>query len=165
VINAIGSEEVAMRHNYLQSRVIPEGTWVSRFSVDVEIANYGDLLRAQEGSLPPAKVRRKRIRGVIDSGAARLVLPENVVEELGLPIKEKKVKVRYADGRKGLRKVATGIWLELLGRDTVFEAIIEPKRETALIGALVLEALDLLVDCTAERLVPRDPKYVFSEIE
>jgi hypothetical protein len=36
-------------------------------------------------------------------------------------------------------------------------AIIEPKRETALIGAIVLEYLDLLVDCTAQKVVPRDP--------
>ena len=35
----------------------------------------------------------------------------------------------------------------------------------ALIGAIVLEDLDLLVDCTNQRLVPRDPKYVVSEIE
>ena len=35
----------------------------------------------------------------------------------------------------------------------------------ALIGAIVLEALDLLVDCRKQRLYPRDPDYVVSEIE
>ena len=52
----------------------------------------------------------------------------------------------------------------LLGRDGVFSAIVESKRETALIGAIVLEVLDLLVDCANLRLMPRDPKYVISEI-
>ncbi len=44
-------------------------------------------------------------------------------------------------------------------------AVVEPDRESALVGAIVLEALDLLVDCTHQRLVPRDPRYVVSEIE
>ena len=43
--------------------------------------------------------------------------------------------------------------------------MIEPRRRSTLIGAIVLEDLDFLVDCTAQRLVPRDPKFVVSEIE
>lgn len=35
---------------------------------------------------------------------------------------------------------------------------IMPKREDALIGAIVFEALDLLVDCKRQRVVPRDPR-------
>jgi hypothetical protein len=51
-----------------------------------------------------------------------------------------------------------------LGRDGVFTAVVEPKRRTALIGAIVLEDLDFLVDCT-QQLVPRDPRFVVSEVE
>jgi hypothetical protein len=43
--------------------------------------------------------------------------------------------------------------------------VIEPKRETALLGAIVLEALDLLVDCQNNRVVPRDPSGPIYEIE
>ncbi len=55
------------------------------------------------------------------------------------------------------------VWLQ--GRDGVFTAVAEPKRDTALIGAVVLEDLDFLVDCKHARLVPRDPAYVVSELE
>jgi hypothetical protein len=41
----------------------------------------------------------------------------------------------------------------------------EVRNSTALIGAIVLEDLDFLIDCTKLRLVPRDPDYVVSEIE
>ena len=51
------------------------------------------------------------------------------------------------------------------GRDGHFTAVVEPKRDTALIGAIVLEDLDFLADCTKGRLVPRDPDYIVSEIE
>jgi hypothetical protein len=47
----------------------------------------------------------------------------------------------------------------------VFTAVVEPNRKTALIGAIVLEDLDFLVGCTGQRLIPRDPRYVVSEIE
>lgn len=37
-----------------------------------------------------------------------------------------------------------------------FTAIVEPKRTTALIGAIVFGDLDLRVDCGQQRVVPRD---------
>jgi hypothetical protein len=47
----------------------------------------------------------------------------------------------------------------------VFSAIVEPDRDSALIGAIVMEDLDLLVDCVAQRLAPRDPDQIISEVE
>jgi hypothetical protein len=46
-----------------------------------------------------------------------------------------------------------------------YNATVEPKHKTALIGALVLEALDFLIDSRHDRLVPRDPKRIVSEEE
>ena len=43
----------------------------------------------------------------------------------------------------------------MAGRESVFNAIVEPDRESVLIGAIVLEDLDFLVDCVGQRLVPR----------
>lgn len=137
---------------------------MGRFSVDFEVANNDDLALVRRGLMRPDQVRRQTIRGVVDSGAAMLVLPQAVVKQLGLPLGNK-VKVRYADGRRAERREAKGVFLKLLGRDDTFTAIIEPKRQTALIGAIVLEALDLLVDCKTRRVVPRDPRGAIYEIE
>ena len=71
----------------------------------------------------------------------------------------------HADGRTGLRSEAEQVQLFLRGRSGTFTAIIEPKRDTALIGAIVMEHLDLLIDCSKQTLMPRDPDYVVSEIE
>jgi clan AA aspartic protease len=105
-----------------------------------------------------------RIQGVVDTGAAMLVLPASVVEQLGFP-ESGKAKVRYADQRTARRKQVGNVVVELLGREAVFNAVVEPKRTTALIGAIVLEALDLVVDCTTQTLHPRDPKWIVAEIE
>lgn len=142
-----------------------KGEKMGRFSVDVEIVNYKDVLKAEEGLLDPVKIRRKTIQGLVDSGATKMVLPLSVVKELGLSIRDAKVKVRYADGRRSTRSEVGPIQVFLLGREDVFSAIVEPKRESALIGAIVLEDLDLLVDCTNQCLVRRDPDAVVSEIE
>ena len=137
---------------------------VGRFSVDFEVANNDDLVLVRRGLLPANKVRRRMVTGVVDPGAAMLVLPETVVKELGLPLGQK-TKVRYADGRRAQRREAEAAYVELLGRHDTFKAVVEPKRDTALIGAIVLESLDLLVDCRERRLMPRDPSGPIYEIE
>jgi predicted aspartyl protease len=137
---------------------------VGRFSVEFEIANHDDVRDAERGRLAPQKVRRMKISGIVDPGAALLVLPESVVKQLGLPI-QGKVKVQYADRRKANRDSAEQANVQILGRRGVFTAIVEPRRQTASIGAIVLEALDFLVDCRRQRLVPRDPQMIFAEIE
>jgi clan AA aspartic protease len=137
---------------------------VGRFSVEFEVANNDDLALVRRGMLRAKEVRRRRISGVVDPGAVTLVLPGAVVKELGLP-ELKKIKVKNADGRRAQRQVVEAAHVELLGRNDTFSAIVEPKRETALIGAMVLEGLDLLVDCKNQCLIPRDPSGPVYEIE
>lgn len=137
---------------------------MGRFAVEIALANNRDVQLAESGAIPPESIRRARIQGVVDTGAARLVLPESVVKQLGLPAAGK-AKVRYADQRTSTRQRVSNVLLELLGRESVFSAVVEPKRETALIGAIVLEELDLVVDCTTQQLHPRDPNWIVSEIE
>lgn len=137
---------------------------VGRFSIEFQVANSRDIIKAEDGTLPKDQVRRVTIRGVVDSGAARLVLPKSVVQQLGLPLADK-VKVRYADGRRRTRDTAEFVQVEIQGRRGSFTALVEPSRTEALIGAIVLEDLDYLVDCKHQRLVPRDPRFIISEIE
>lgn len=137
---------------------------MGRFSVEVELSNYEDMIDSKAGRIEPEKVRRVRIRGVVDSGATRLVIPQSLVQTLGLEISGS-AGVRYADGHTAQRSIAQYIHLSYGGRQGVFNAIVEPDRESILIGAIVLEDLDFLVDCGGQRLVPRDPKQIISEAE
>jgi predicted aspartyl protease len=128
------------------------------------LANYDEMARARAGDIPADKVRRLTLGGVVNSGATRLVVPESVVRKLGLSATGE-ATVRYADGRTGQRRIVQGVQLTYGGRSGVFSAIVEPDRESALIGAIVLEDLDFVVDCIAQTLVPRDPERIISEIE
>jgi clan AA aspartic protease len=137
---------------------------VGRFHVDIELANNQDMVLAESGHLDPNKVRRARVPAVVDTGAVSLVLPKAVVERLGVP-QVGTVKVRYADQRRAKRDKVKNVWVKVLGREEIFSAIVEPKRQDALLGAVVLEQLDLMVAPVSQKLVPRDPSGIIAEIE
>ena len=141
-----------------------KGRAMGRFSVEFSISNHEDEVASRLGVISPDKVRCVTLRGVVDTGATRLVLPDKVVNQLGLP-KTGKIGVRFADGREGERDVVEDAQVEIQGRKSNFTAIVEPGRSDALIGAIVLEELDFVADCVTQSLVPRDPKGLFAEIE
>jgi clan AA aspartic protease len=136
---------------------------MGRFSVEVELANDEDLTRAKDGQITPDQIRRVRVKGAVDTGAGRLVIPESIAHQLGLEQSEN-VRVRYADGRIAERSIVHHVHLSYGGRESVFRAVVEPGMEQVLIGAIVLEDLDFLVDCLGQRLVPRDPKQIITEV-
>ena len=137
---------------------------MGRVTVRVQVANQIDLYRAQAGDIPPDQVRRVEIEGIVDSGATRLVLPESVGQQLGL-VGDGQVRFRYGDQRAELRPLVHNVWLKMEGRESSFSAVLEPKRTNALIGAIVMEELDMIVDCITQKVVTRDPNIVVAEIE
>ena len=137
---------------------------MGHFSVEVQLANLHDLYSEQDGTISADQVRRVTLSGIVDCGATRLVLPASTVKQLGLSITGE-IKVKYADGRKAKRKVASNVDLEFNGRRGTFSAIVEPKRTDALIGAIVLEELDLVPDGIIQMLLQRDPNGLLAEIE
>ncbi len=137
---------------------------MGRVAVDVLLTNSSDLVLQQARALATGIVRQLRVPGVVDTGASHLVIPKRVADQLGLTAAGK-AKVRYADGRKATRQIVRGVEVELLGRQGTFRAVVEPNRADVLIGAIVLEDLDLLVDCRTQTLHPRDPNVIVTEIE
>jgi predicted aspartyl protease len=137
---------------------------MGRFSVEIELVNNDDVVRAASGDLPKDQVRRATVRGIVDTGATRLVVPEATAKQLGLQTVGQ-ADVRYANGPTARRPIGGWIHLTCQSRSNVFDAVLEPNRDTALIGAIVLEALDFVVDCNTQSLVPRDPERIVSEVE
>lgn len=137
---------------------------MGRFAVEIELANNDDVVLAGAGYLPPEQVRRMKLRGVVDSGATRLVLPESAVRQLGLA-RAGDVSVRYADNHTARRETVKGVLLTHANRDGVFDAVVEPSRDSALLGAIVMETLDLVIDCGRQALVPTDPDRLTAILE
>lgn len=141
-----------------------ETSAMGRITVGFVVASNKAVLDARAAGLPRPPAGVVELLGTIDTGATRLVLPAKSVAHLNL-IPAGQTTVRYADGRSATREMVNNVWLCLQGREGVFSAIIEPDRETALIGAIVLEELDLVVDCATQTIHPRDPDRIVSEVE
>ena len=132
--------------------------------MNVEVANYQEVVRAEAGDIPEADVHRAKVDGVVDTGASRLVLPQSVVDKLGLPIVGR-TTARLADHSTIERDVVRYVWLRMLGREGVFTAVVEPNRDDALLGAIVLGELDMVADCVTGTCHPRDPHQLITELE
>jgi len=137
---------------------------MGRTSVTFDVANNDDLVLESNGHKKPEDVRRLSINGIVDTGATSLVVSRKVAQTLGLR-KMGQVMVKYADSRKAVRDIMGDIDVSILGRSGRFTAVIEEDRPDALIGAVVLETLDLLVDSRKQCLVPRQADMIFAELE
>ena len=91
---------------------------------------------------------------LVDTGATHVMLPQAVAESLALPEAGTR-RVRYADGRTAVRRLVRGLVMEVEGRTTDCQAVVEPGAVQVLIGQTALEGLDLYVDCQGRCLVPR----------
>lgn len=130
----------------------------------IELANHVDVTLAENGHISPEDIRRFNVEGMVDAGTVHLVIPAAAMQSLGLQ-ESWQSKVKYADGHTSSRPVVKNVWLKLCDRDAVFSAIVEQNRETVLIGTIVLESLDLVVDRITQTLYPRHPHYMLIQVE
>ena len=124
----------------------------------MELENAVDRGMSDQGLRDEAAVRRTRVDGIVDTGAVTLVLPQNVVERLGLAA-QRTVIVTYTDERKEERPVAGPVTVRLGDRFMSTDAIVGPPLSEPLIGQVILAVLDLIADCAKQALHPRMPDY------
>lgn len=134
------------------------------FFVEVELANNGDMVRAEVGQLRRQQVRRAKVKCAVGPRTMRLIIPAFIAEQLGVENAGKAI-VHYANDRINERPLVKGVHLTYGGRESVFTAIVDPNAESVVMGGIVLEDLDFQVDSVGQKLVPRDPKQIVSEAE
>ena len=119
--------------------------------VRVVLTNHREAVMARLGQLDASQVHRYETEALIDTGAVRSTIPAAVAERLGL-FRLRKTDAKYADGRVEEVDVTEAVTVEILGRETEMNPMI--LGEQILLGVIVLEGLDLMVDCNRNRLVP-----------
>ena len=120
---------------------------------DVTLENAVDRGYFRRGDRAEADIRRTTVDGIVDTGAVTLVLPQNVVERLGLE-PQGTAFVTYADERREERPLAGPVGVQIGNRSMTMECIVGPPLSEVLIGQVVLERLDLIADCTNRTLTP-----------
>ena len=94
------------------------------------------------------------IDALVDTGAVMTLLPEDLADSLGLE-RNGKVVVTLANDQKIELPIAQPLNLTINGRSMVTDCLVGPPQCEPLIGQIVLERLDLIVDPFKKTLIPR----------
>ncbi|MDR1177982.1 MAG: hypothetical protein LBK64_04070 [Spirochaetaceae bacterium] len=124
---------------------------------EITLVNIEDQGVANRGYIPQDQVRQLTVSAVVDTGAwtgtkGPLVINEETREKLGLRIR-KTNSGTLADGTKGEYSMAGPLEITWKDREAVCEAIVLPNAEEILLGAIPLEAMDLMVHPLKEEIV------------
>ena len=118
------------------------------FYVPAKVKNW------QNRFLPPERQGREvSCEMLVDSGAAELALPTEVIEALKLEALGG-VRVFTADGGEHEYRVLGMVELEVQGRVCQVRAIELPRGADPLLGAVPLEEMDWRIDPGKKELVP-----------
>ena len=129
---------------------------MSVFKEEITLANAGDKVRVECGILK--EIRSVTLEAMPDTGAwtrqqgLALVINEETRQKLGLAIEEM-TESTLADGKTGAYGITEGVKIRWKNRSTIHPAVVVPDAKEILLGALPLEAMDLMVDPVNERLV------------
>ena len=118
--------------------------------VDAYFYNPIDYTEYIQGRRRLEDVRRISLRSLVDTGATYPVLPEDIVEKLGLPI-HGEAEAETATGRERI-KLALAI-IQIEDRFAASYVIVRPRDTTPLIGVVALEQMGYRVDPATGKLV------------
>ena len=132
--------------------------------VEIGLENFGDRYMCLEKKIQENEIKRYEMEAIVATGAVMLVLPQDVVEELGLKV-FRTVIVTYADERKEERPVAGTVTIIIGTRFMNTDCIVGPPASEALIGQVILEELDLIPDCQRQTLTPRPESPIYPSLK
>ena len=124
---------------------------MGQIHVPVTLRNTREEVLAQLGHLAPGQVHTLDTEALVDTGAMHLVIPQPLADQLAL-VGLRSQAVTMADGRDGVYPQTEPVTIELLGRAYALSALV--MGATVLLGAMVLEGLDLAVDPARQGLMP-----------
>ena len=127
----------------------------------VVVKNFGDILKKSEGLIKEDEIRTVNIDALAYTGAAYLCLQPDVIKNLGLLYSHVQ-SVRTANGIVE-RRIFAGADITINGRTIQMQVMENDKTTPPLIGYIVLEAMDFVVDPKAHKVIPNpasDGKWV-----
>ena len=119
---------------------------------EITLKNAFDGSKVREGLIREEDVRSISLTAVVDTGAATLVINEELRQKLGLGIAEER-SAKMADGRRVNCKLTEAVEVHWKDRFWACPAVVLPGAETVLLGAIPLEGMDLMINPKTQELV------------
>jgi clan AA aspartic protease len=123
----------------------------------MELTNQYDEYKYEEGLLPFDAIRRWSGEFMIDTGAIRMAINEDIKEKLGLK-NDMMMNVALADGSIKQVEMTGGIKVRFGDRTCYTDAFVLPGCTEPLLGAIPIEGMDLVV-IPSENKLEYNPKH------
>jgi len=123
----------------------------------IELTNQYDEYKCEEGLVQPNEIRRWSGEFMIDTGAIRMAINEEIREKLGLK-KGLLMNAALADGSIRQVELVGGIKVRFGDRTCYTDAFVLPGNTEQLLGAIPLEGMDLVV-VPSENKLEYNPKH------
>ena len=118
---------------------------------NIELINEQDLLDAKRHTIGEEEIRKCNSNMLVDTGAIMLFINESMQEVLQLPFIGNKLSTTATGERVSLPMVGP-VRVQFNDRHTNCDALILPGDSEPLLGAIPLEAMDLMVNPTSQTL-------------
>jgi clan AA aspartic protease len=119
---------------------------------EVTLKNVYDMAYAQNGYIKEEEIRSLTVQALVDTGATRLCISEEMRQKLGLRIVGS-TPIYIANGTSVTCQVTEPVEIICKNRSSTFNAVIIPGSVVALLGVIPLEDLDLMVNPVTQELV------------
>jgi len=125
---------------------------MSTVYTEITLKNADDEGIAASGLVKNHQIRQTTVNALVDTGAWTLVINEETREKLGLRKLETKTGT-LADGSKTEYSLAGPVKVIWKNRNTNCDAIVLPEADDILLGAIPLEAMDLIIHPRNEEVI------------
>ena len=119
---------------------------------EITLRNAGDIASVRRGYIKEPEIRQLNITAMVDTGAATLVINENIRRQLGLVV-ESTYEAELADGSAQTYGLTESVQIQWKDRKTSCHAVVVPNANDVLFGAIPLEAMDLIINPSKQELV------------
>jgi predicted aspartyl protease len=124
---------------------------VGKVVVAMKIENLFDAATRDQGLLPADQVRSIEVNdALVDTGAYGLLLPKQMVEQLGLRLL--RTQPTSTLGGRVVVNVYSAVRFTIMARDGICDVAEIPDEFPPIIGQIPLEMLDLVVDPKRQRV-------------
>ena len=94
---------------------------------EITLRNFIDSAMVKRGVMKESEIREKTVTAMVDTGAATLVINEDLRQHLGLEV-EKTYKATLADGTKQVYSMTEPVQIQWKDRDHVCQAVLIGRR-------------------------------------
>ena len=119
---------------------------------EITLMNATDLGNAKNGFIKEEEVRSLTVSALVDTGATKLCISEDVRQKLGLKVVGS-APIRIANGTHVACQVTDPVEIIWKDRFSTLKAYVIPGSNVTLLGVIPLEDMDLMVDPNTQELV------------